>query len=249
METIAERMRALRMKWGKSARSLSQELGLNVSSWGVYEAGTSVPGGEVLALLAHRNVDINWLLTGNIYRPGGDDVTSVLAQIEAREHRSLGIGHLSVMATRANVTLKAKLLTLLAQSRTPMTLEEVVVSSNEEQSTVVVCLVELLKQGQILEVVDDTGVGKYRLRTSFVVSATQSLPDNAAITLEAIKFLANDVYEGIQKTPGETLLISVSATVKDGQKFLERITDSLKEHVACEGVAPVKFVFAAKAGM
>lgn len=49
---------------GWSQRELARELDISLSAWQGYEAGRSVPGGQVLLTLAARGISGDWLLTG-----------------------------------------------------------------------------------------------------------------------------------------------------------------------------------------
>lgn len=62
--TIAERLKKIREELGYSQKQISEALNCHARSWGFYENGSSIPGGEVLSNLAELGVDINWILTG-----------------------------------------------------------------------------------------------------------------------------------------------------------------------------------------
>jgi len=43
---------------------MAEAVGVTREHWGRYERGMSMPGGEVLAVLAAKGIDINYILTG-----------------------------------------------------------------------------------------------------------------------------------------------------------------------------------------
>lgn len=62
---IAERLRELRKRLGFDRRSdMAQHLGLPNSTYSAYEGDSGPPKVEWLVELAHRGVNLNWLLTG-----------------------------------------------------------------------------------------------------------------------------------------------------------------------------------------
>ncbi|MFV3129702.1 helix-turn-helix domain-containing protein [Niveispirillum sp. KHB5.9] len=62
---IAQRLRELRKRLGFDRRSdMAQHLGLPNSTYSAYEGDAGPPKVEWLVELAHRGVNLNWLLTG-----------------------------------------------------------------------------------------------------------------------------------------------------------------------------------------
>jgi len=65
MSLIAERLRTARESLGFSSQAaIADAVGITREQWGRYERGQSVPGGDVLAVLALMGVDIAYVLTG-----------------------------------------------------------------------------------------------------------------------------------------------------------------------------------------
>lgn len=63
-EEIGARLRELRSVTGDSQRSFAEKVGAAQRSWADYETGRSIPGGLVLAGIAHLGFNTNWVLTG-----------------------------------------------------------------------------------------------------------------------------------------------------------------------------------------
>lgn len=61
-QAIGNRLRDIRQK--KSQKEFAAELGVSFAAIQKYEAGQSVPGGQVLAALAEKGWNVNWVLTG-----------------------------------------------------------------------------------------------------------------------------------------------------------------------------------------
>lgn len=253
MNTVAERMQWLREQWGMSARALSLSLGLNNTSWGVYESGSSYPGGQVLTVLAAKHVDINWLLTGN----GGpwrnaveEDLKDVLAQAEAAENRSLGIGELMMKATRSNISVRTQICeTIHKCSPAPVTFAHIIASVLSPKQEVIFGLMELIKQNRV-EVVTHGGTEKYRLCNDIIENNPVSEAECAALVLDGIRFLATDIREGVEKTPSEAVMWSALISADDGESVLANLKTaffSVGKNVR-SGSQNVKVIVAAKIG-
>jgi len=247
VDTLAERMRWLREHWKESARGLSQSLGLNSGAWTVYESGTSQPGAAVLTELAARNVDVNWLLTGrgNPFR-GEHDVMSILNQVELRESKLLGLSELSLLAAKASVGLKSKLLQKLTR-RSPdgLSLDELWDGMDVERQAVALAIVELIRSGHV-EVLDREGTQVYRSKTVLVNTVSKEA-DIALIAMDAVKFISHDVAEGVIEAPTSTLLLRATLGVADGRAFLKGLQNYLFQSGLVEGeTETVKLVIAAK---
>ena len=92
--TLADRFKDVRKTLGLSQRKMVEELGSSLGAIQAYEAGTSVPGGNVLEALARMGVNIDWLLTGEgeMEKSGGLKVKSrriTATEIMARSHEEL----------------------------------------------------------------------------------------------------------------------------------------------------------------
>lgn len=54
----------VRESLGYTQKEMAKALDTNPQTWQVYEAGKSVPGGNVLEVLARLGFNVNWILTG-----------------------------------------------------------------------------------------------------------------------------------------------------------------------------------------
>lgn len=64
--TVSERLKKIRENLGLSQSNMALLAKCHKKSWEGYEAGSSLPGGEVLSNLAQSGIDINWVLTGQV---------------------------------------------------------------------------------------------------------------------------------------------------------------------------------------
>ena len=64
--TVGERLKKIRENLGLSQANMAILAKCHKKSWEGYEAGNSIPGGEVLSNLAQTGIDINWVLTGQV---------------------------------------------------------------------------------------------------------------------------------------------------------------------------------------
>lgn len=254
MESIADRLRILRETWNESARSLSLELGVNPGAWNVWEKGSSLPSAEALLSLASRRVDVNWLLTGEgqPFRSENSsaDVKQLLKMIDGHESQRLGISQLTLKASRATVTVKANILEFLSGlAPAAASVTDIVDSIGADSITVVLCLEELLRNGQVEEVVGEADFDLYRTSRKAYLNEGHTDSEAAAMVLDSITFLAKDVLFGITQDTHSTLLLNVCAGVPSGTQFLKGLQEYLQtaadgEHSAETDV--VKLVIAAK---
>lgn len=61
---LAERLKQARESLGYTQKEMAKAVSVVFQTWQVYEAGKSVPGGNVLEALARLGFNVNWLLTG-----------------------------------------------------------------------------------------------------------------------------------------------------------------------------------------
>lgn len=61
---LAERLASTRKALGLGQREMANALGISSRTWQIYEAGGSVPGGNVFEGLTKLGVNANWLFTG-----------------------------------------------------------------------------------------------------------------------------------------------------------------------------------------
>ncbi|OGU18147.1 MAG: hypothetical protein A2076_06030 [Geobacteraceae bacterium GWC2_53_11] len=61
---LGERLKTARESLGLSQKAIAESIDTNPQTWRIYEAGKSVPGGNVLEALARMGFNVNWLLTG-----------------------------------------------------------------------------------------------------------------------------------------------------------------------------------------
>ena len=61
---FAERLKEARNDIGLSQAAIAKECGISRETWSRYESGKLTPGMEVLAALAAKGADINYILTG-----------------------------------------------------------------------------------------------------------------------------------------------------------------------------------------
>jgi len=69
---IADRLKMVRQTIGVSQTEMGTLLSLGKRSWQRYESGANIPGGSVIAELAARGFDANWILTGEGKAPGDE---------------------------------------------------------------------------------------------------------------------------------------------------------------------------------
>lgn len=62
--SLPERLKQARETLRYTQKDLSKAVSVSVQMWRAYEAGSSVPGGNVLEALARLGFNVNWLLTG-----------------------------------------------------------------------------------------------------------------------------------------------------------------------------------------
>lgn len=61
---LADRLKQVREQLGFTQKEMAKAISTNPQTWQVYEAGKSVPGGNVLEALARMGFNVNWILTG-----------------------------------------------------------------------------------------------------------------------------------------------------------------------------------------
>lgn len=62
--SLAERLKQIRERLKKTQKEMAADVSVSVQMWQTYEAGKSVPGGNVLEALARMGFNVNWILTG-----------------------------------------------------------------------------------------------------------------------------------------------------------------------------------------
>ena len=62
---VGERLKEARDALGLNQAEMAKAMGVTREYWGRCERGVSVPGGEVLAALALKGLDVGYILTGN----------------------------------------------------------------------------------------------------------------------------------------------------------------------------------------
>lgn len=62
--SLADRLKQVRDSRGFTQKEMAKAISTNPQTWQVYEAGKSVPGGNVLEALARMGFNVNWILTG-----------------------------------------------------------------------------------------------------------------------------------------------------------------------------------------
>lgn len=253
MVTIADRLRLLREQWGTSARKLSLDLGLNESSWGVYEAGTSLPGAAVLAKLVARQVNINWLLTGEgePLETGGNDVNSVLNRLEAKESQKLGISRLTLLASQAHIRLRMAILEVLARNAPrALQLSDIESEVSGTQAEVVLALIDLIRAGQVkADASESDQIERYSAVKEDMGTRAVGEADKASLTLESIRFMSHELAPALVDRPDTAILFLATARVPDAKLFIQDVRDFLRQHGAGHESADsetVKLVFAAR---
>ena len=61
---IADRSKAIREALGYSQREMAVAAECSLGAWQSYEAGSTIPGGKILANLLHLGFSADWLLAG-----------------------------------------------------------------------------------------------------------------------------------------------------------------------------------------
>lgn len=62
--TLADRLKQARGSLQLSQKEMGKKVSVSLQMWQAYEAGKSVPGGNVLEALARLGFNVNWVLTG-----------------------------------------------------------------------------------------------------------------------------------------------------------------------------------------
>lgn len=62
--SLSDRLKRVRESLGYTQKEMAKAISTNPQTWQVYEAGKSVPGGNVLEALARMGFNVNWILTG-----------------------------------------------------------------------------------------------------------------------------------------------------------------------------------------
>ncbi len=62
--SLPERLKLIREELGHTQKVMAKTLNCSLSALQFYEAGSSVPGGNVLEALARLGFNVNWILTG-----------------------------------------------------------------------------------------------------------------------------------------------------------------------------------------
>lgn len=66
--SLAVRLKKVREELRYTQKEMAKAVSVSVQMWQAYEAGRSVPGGNVLESLARLGFNVNWLLTGEGFR-------------------------------------------------------------------------------------------------------------------------------------------------------------------------------------
>jgi transcriptional regulator with XRE-family HTH domain len=70
---LADRLKRARESLGYTQKKIASFVSVSVQMWRAYEAGSSVPGGNVFEGLARLGLNVNWLLTGEGDMKRGED--------------------------------------------------------------------------------------------------------------------------------------------------------------------------------
>lgn len=251
MDTLAARMQWLRLQWGMSNRALSMSLGLNAASWNVYEQGTSQPGAQVLTLLAEKNVNINWLLTG-IGNPwiqqGGTLLQSTLRQLESEEAQRLKITDLKMKAKPSNLALRYRILETMS-GVAPKRLSFVELANllgDESKTDLLACIAGLL-ESSTLEATEESGESeRYKLKSAVVSNNPETEAELAALILDGIQFLATDIRTGCQTAPKNHILLTANLATENGQRIVDIFKTTLCN--STPGDEKMKVLLAARIG-
>lgn len=222
MEGIAGRLKFLRLHWNVSGRKLSTELGLSLGTWSAYELGTSLPGSSVLMALAERGADINWLLTGE----GGPWRAHAVQPLPTNDPFNVDL--LAILSERSNINLKRSILDALVRIGKPVGCATIAADIDTTEDKVRAACCELLENRVITcAIVNFTEV--YGLDSLTARGRADGQADHAALCLEAMRFIGNDVKVGLHVHPDTTLLINGIAGVANGTDYLGAIRTTLAE--------------------
>ncbi len=81
--SLAERLKQIRESFKKTQKEIAGDVSVSVQMWQAYEAGKSVPGGNVLEALARMGFNVNWILTGE------GEMTIPVRLTESEAHQAL----------------------------------------------------------------------------------------------------------------------------------------------------------------
>ena len=65
LETLPQRLKALRQAWGLTQAEMAKAMGITLRSLQEYEAGRRRPPPKALLGLARQGINLHWLLTGD----------------------------------------------------------------------------------------------------------------------------------------------------------------------------------------
>lgn len=235
MSSIADRLRLLRIMWGEeSARSLSLSLGISAGAWNVWERGSSAPSAEVLTALAGRGVNINWLLTGEglplLSQKGATDLSTAIEWMGQQQASRLGLGRLALAARRARILHRTQVLTCLtAAIPEGLTLAELSGWVQIPSEDLLGSLLELVEAG-LVEATQKAGMEAYRASSLLTWTSIRQETDAAALAVDAVEFLVNEVASGVHGSPDDTWLLSATIGVPLGKEYLAALKDYIMTH-------------------
>ena len=244
MQDVGKRLKLIREQWGKSARALSIELGLNPGAWGIYETGRSLPGAAVMASLAKRGVDLHWLLLGegSPNSQGSDKgaLQELVAKADIQQENRMRLGRLALLANSSTLMLKYEIMNTIASK--VVSLEGIAEQLGLIVEDVAGPVLELLADGLLLDY-----NGSYAINADVTKVAAKNVSEKAQLTIAAVKFLVNDVSTEVDSH--NAVLVHASAGVTDGAAFVQSVLETIREKARAPQQPPleqVQFIFGAK---
>lgn len=219
MSDLVDRLQQVRQFLGpSSARKLSQELGVSLNSWGVWEGGKILPSASALMALAQRGIDIHWLLTGQGAMLREDAAPSVQKKDEG--HGS-GTGN-------SHWKARMRILDLLAQ-RHPQALSVDQLHERleaegaaEAEASVAKSLLYLLSLGMI-RATDEGGVLMYAAMSANPGGIERSVDDKTSMLLDILHFIRSEVALVAEEDPASGIIFDGRVTVQAASEYLKAV--------------------------
>lgn len=223
MSELSERLQEVRKHFGNmSARKLSQELGVAVNSWRIWEAGDSLPAAPALIALAKRGIDVHWLLVGEgqMLRPSGSDEADGGLMALSRLFSSPRGSHWKQRMEIGGFLAK--------EYPNALSMNELMLQFDLTEEQVAVCLLLLVSTGKVA-VREQNGQPLYAATGPQPGVPERSVSDKTEMVVDILRFIGTDVLAATESSPSNGVIFDGRASVRSGQEFIGRVLAAIKD--------------------